>query len=178
MSLSIQRAEKTVPLCLNLSLKAAHEVAETALREAIANTDRREADTRVADAAARVRRIEEEMRADTVLFTLRAMPRLKWVEFEASHPPREGVEDDRDLSIDVSSLDAVIVDSIVAVEDHDGAAVAFVPASEWGALAEEMSGAQWQPFAIAVLQLNRSVVVAPFSQTASLETLRSAQTSS
>lgn len=178
MTLTIKRAEKIVPLCLDLSLKADHERAEDTLKRAIENTDRREADTSVREAAEAVRQLEDAMREHTVFFTIQAMRRKDWVEFEESHPARAGHDDDKAYDLDLSALDEAISASIVAVKSSTGEDVPLVPAKDWPALADEMSNAQWQAFAIAVLQANRGVVVTPFSQTASLEIRRSAPTSS
>lgn len=179
MSLTLTRATKVVPLCVNLSLKAEHDRAVAALQEArnAAAQDAREVSTEIRDAAAAVQAIEQQMRDHTVRFTLQALPRKRWAEFVAANPPRPGDETDKALDVDVSALDAVIVQAITSVQNRDGSDVPFAPATDWEPLADEMSTAQWNDFAQAVLALNNGVTSAPFSPAASLVIQRSEQTS-
>lgn len=190
MSLTLTRATKVVPLCVNLSLKAEHDRAVAALQDArnAAAQDAREVSTEIRDAAAAVQAIEQQMRDHTVRFTLQALPRKKWAEFEVNHPARPDDETDKALGIDASALDAVlsgavygpgekVAPTIVAVESSTGDPVPFDPSTDWVPLADEMSTAQWNDFALAVLALNRGVTAAPFSPAASLVIQRSEQTS-
>lgn len=171
MSLTVTRPTRTVEFCTNLDLRAQWEDAGRALDAAKrqAAEDPREASTAVRDAAEMVRGLEEQMRAHTVVFTLQAWPRKRWVEFEEAHPARQGNETDRTLGLDVSALDEAIGGSIVAVKSLDGKDVDFDPA-EWSTLADEMTNGQWEDFATAVLNANRGVKAAPFSVAASRAT--------
>lgn len=184
MSLSVTRPERTVEFCTDLGLKSAHEDAERALKETERRQreDPREASTAVRDAAEVVRDLESKMRDHTVVFTLRAWPRKRWVEFEEAHPPRKGDEGDRAVGLDTRALDealsGVMCDScrkagmspwprtIVSVKSLDGADVEFDPA-DWQGLADEMTNGQWQDFALAILNANNGVKAAPFSSAAS-----------
>ena len=179
MSLTLSRATKTVPLCLQLDLKAEHERAVVRLAEVrnAAAQDAREVSTDVREAAEAVRAIEARMAEHTVVFTLQALPRKTWAEFVAANPPRPGDETDKALDVNVSALDGAIALSIVGVAAKSDEPVPFVPASDWGPLADEMSTAQWNDFAQAVLALNNGVTAAPFSPAASLVIQRSEQTS-
>lgn len=180
MTITLTRATKTVALCTNLSMAAEHDHAVAALDEAksAAVRDPREnGSTTVREAAEAVVALESEMKAHTLTVTLQALPRKAWNEFVADHSPREGDDTDKALGVNVSALDEVIAPSIVAVTAPDGSDVPFVPATDWPVLADEMSSAQWEPFALAVLSLNNGVQKAPFSPAASLAILRSEQTS-
>lgn len=171
MTLTITRAETTVDVCTDLALKAQHEQLERALLEA-RRDQKTMASAAVRELAEKVRELEHKMAEQTVVFTLRAMPHKKWAEYEEAHPPREGVEEDKAYSINVSTFfDAVVPASIVAVtRKSDGEPVPFEPATDWPALADEISNAQYNAFALTVLQVNRGVTGAPFSQAASLAT--------
>lgn len=185
MSITFNRPEKTVVLCTKLSLQAEHEQAVEALRVAQREQaqDGRENDTSVRDAAERVQALEAEMRAHEVVFTLRAWRRKSWAEFEEAHPPREGREDDKLYGINIAALDDALAGSgdwpqtIVSVTSRDGQPVEFEPRTDWAPLADEMNNAQWNEFALAVLNVNRGVTAAPFSPLASATIRRSEQTS-
>lgn len=167
MSITVQRARTVVRFCTNLALKADHERAVAALDAAQRDSGPAMEASSVTEAARAVRELEEQMRAHTIEFTLEARTRKQWVEFEDTHPPREGNDTDRRLDIDVSSLDKVIAASIVAVTTTGGEPVPFDPAAEWTRLADEMTNGQWEDFALAVLALNRGAKAAPFSKAAS-----------
>lgn len=171
MTLTIKRPETTVEVCTDLSLKARHEQAERALVEA-RRTQKTMASADVRALAEQVRELEQEMAAATVVFTLQAYPHKKWAELEEAHPPRAGVSEDEALSVNTSTFfDAVMPGSIVGVvRKSDGEPVPFDPATEWVTLADEISNAQFNDFALSVLRVNRGVTGAPFSQTASLVT--------
>jgi hypothetical protein len=179
MSLTINRATKTVPLCLDLSLKADHDRALMHLEEVqkAAATDPREASSAVAEAAAAVQALEAKMVEQTLTFTLQAVTRKRWNEYELAHPPRDDNDGDATFGLDPSALDEIIVESVTGVTNPAGEAVPFDPKSEWSALSDEMSSAQWTVFAIATLALNNGATSAPFSQAASLAMRRSAATS-
>lgn len=179
MSLTINRATTTVPLCLNLSLKADHDRATANLEDVRKRNaaDPREASTDLADAAAVVQALEQEMLDATITFTLTAMQRKKWAEWELSHPAREGNDTDAALGVDTSALDGPLAACITSVTNPAGEVVPFDAASEWEALSEEMSPAQYTQFALALLRVNNGQVAAPFSQAASRVIQRSAATS-
>lgn len=178
MSLTLTRATKVVPLCVNANLRADHDRAVQHLDEVrrVDAADPRENSTAVREAAEAVQAIEREMREHTVSFTLQALPRKKWAEFTAAHPPRPDNETDKLVDVDQSALDGAIVQMITEVKAHDGSDVPFTPAEDWVPLADEMSDGQWTQFALVVLALNNSSPAAPFSPAASLAIQRSEQT--
>lgn len=182
MSIIIKRATRRVPLCVNADLYAAWQGAESALEDARKRSaeDPRETDTSVRDAAAEVRRLEGEMLAHTIYFTLQALRRKQWAEYVAAHPPREGDELDRQFGVDVSALDGAIVLMTTGVVGPDGEPIeGFSMAEDWEGLADEMASPQWEPFATAALALNQGEGSAnvPFSRAASAAIRASALTS-
>lgn len=179
MSITLTRATKVVPLCVNLDLKGEHDRAVQALADAKneAARDARENSTLVRDAAQAVVDLEQQMRDHTLLFTLQARPRKEWAEFVAGHPPRPGNEYDKSLDLDVSALDEVIQQSIIKVESRAGESLAFDGPAEWQRLADDMSDGQWTEFALAILAVNRGSTRVPFSPAASLAIQRSEQSS-
>lgn len=174
MAITIKRARRAVRLCTDLAVYASYERALADL-ELAQNRDGQtiKPSEAAVEAAARVQRLEDEMRAATLTFELEARRRDEWEAFESAHPAREGNETDAQFDIDLSSLDEVIGQSIAAVTDADGNAVEF-GADEWPTLAGELSDGQWQDFALAVLTVNRGVKYAPFSKSASRATRASA----
>jgi hypothetical protein len=61
---------------------------------------------------------------------------------------------------------AAIPLSIAAVENAAGDALPFDPASEWDALADEMTNSQYEDFVLAVLRVNAGRNEVPFSLSA------------
>ncbi|KRC37526.1 hypothetical protein [Oerskovia sp. Root22] len=168
MPIAVKRARRTVAFCADLSTQAEYDRATATLTEAQrADGQMLNSSPATRDAAAEVQALEERMKVATIDFEIEAQRRDKWQAFEAAHPPREGDKTDEQFTIDISSLDEVIAQSIVAITDHEGNAVDFDPRTEWAELADEMSDGQWQDFAMAVLAVNRGVKSAPFSQVAS-----------
>ena len=180
MGITITRPTQRIEFCTDLGLKAEHEAAVAALAAASKAAEKSGMENSGGEklaVAQRIADLEARMREHTIVFTLSAWPRKRWVEFEETHPPREGREDDKNFTINVDSLDEVISGAITSVTTTDGQAVPLDPASEWPALADEMTSGQWNEFALAVLRLNRGVTAAPFSSAASRVIRTSAETS-
>lgn len=170
MGIAITRPTQRIEFCTDLGLKAEHEAAVAALADASKAAEKSGMENSGGEklaAAQRVADLEAQMGEHTIVFTLSAWPRKRWVEFEETHPPREGRDDDKNLSIDVSALDEVIAGAITAVKTPGGDDVPLDAKSEWPTLADEMTSGQWNEFALAVLRLNRGVTAAPFSPLAS-----------
>jgi hypothetical protein len=182
MPITVTRATRRVEFCQNLALKAEHEAAVAGLAAARQHgaTDPREAGgpNRATELAHHIRALEDQMRDATLVFTLQAARNKAWIEWEETHPPRAGNKTDEVLIVDASALDDAIAQAIVSVETLDGDPVDFDPATEWTALADEMTNGQWQDFALAVLTVNRGVKAAPFSGAASHQIRKSERTSS
>lgn len=61
------------------------------------------------ETTARMRELEEQMRAATITVRLRALQRGPWMQLVQAHPPREGNDGDRRLGVNGSTfLDAMI----------------------------------------------------------------------
>ncbi|AEI11814.1 hypothetical protein [Cellulomonas gilvus] len=172
-SLTIKRAEKAIDFCTDLALTARHEQLDAELGD-VRKKRQTLASHSEAELVAQLRDLERQMAESTVVFVLRALSNKRWAEHEAAHPPRKGDAADEAYSVNLSTfVDAVMPESIVSVtHKHDGSPVDFDPATDWMSLADEMSNAQFQVFALALLALNRGVTAAPFSLTASLATPR------
>lgn len=170
MAIKVKRAEGIVEFCTDQSARADWETACEALEEARNSGTGRMADTSVMDAAKAVQDAEGPMNEAMVLFRLRALPRRRWQELVAENQPREDNEIDAGLGVDQSTFfDAVMTElgTVVSVNEKvSGKVVDFDPA-DWNDLADEMSDGQWAEFANKILELNRGVVGAPKSRTAS-----------
>jgi len=167
--ITIARPRKTVTLCTALDLHAQWERAQDALERARqASGESTYAGTNPAERAAaeEVSSLEDRMREHTLVFTIEAMPRKSWAEYEAKHPPRPDVDVDKTYGINISTLDDAIGPSVVEVTNADGSPRAW-SSEKWPVLAEQLSNSQWEPFAKGVLEVNRGVSRAPFSRVAS-----------
>lgn len=171
------RPEKIVALCLRGDLRAEWDRLRAQLDTAPADDEpstmaARASKRRIAD---QLKQVEDEMRAATVEFRLRALPRKRlpgmrpgqvvWHELVERHPPRTGADgkpDRRDTAIGVNTdsfFDELVRVSIVEPE---------VDERRWQALLERLTDAQWDELARAAWSLNRSGVDVPFSRAASI----------
>lgn len=169
MSLSVKRPEKVVQLCLDAALRAEWEALTKRLADEMkrpVQDDRLNQVSGAKDLARQVGEIEDRMAAETVEFTLRGMRRNDWAQKVAAHPPRKGDTADAQYQINTATFfDDVLAASIVDVT-RAGSPIVFDPASEWSALADEMTNGQYSEFVDAVLELNRGAVGVPFSRAA------------
>jgi hypothetical protein len=180
MTIKVKRPEGTVAFCTDLALRAEWEDAVDRLEQARKDgeSDQRLGNVSVVEAASAVQELERRMEALTYSFRLRGLPRKKWQELGEEHPPDNENAQDKAMGVHVATFfDAAAKLSIFAVLDAEGQPLDFDAEAEWEALADEMTNGQWQAFADEVLRLNRSVVEAPFSRTASLLTRDSEQSS-
>lgn len=177
MSITIKRARQTVTLCTNLALVADHEQAVSALRRAEENPSGLEIDAARLEAARAVQEAERKMLAESITFTLAALPRRDFANLKAKWPPRAGDATDKAIGFSQEGLDDLLIECIVEVRDADGELVEFNPEADWRPLADEMSQAQFDPFATAAVLLNAGVGDVPFSRSASLLIRRSERNS-
>lgn len=171
------RPEKVVPICLRGHLQAEWDRLKAEYDAGPGDEDRamltdRAAKRKVAEQMAEV---EAQMRAGTVEFRLRALPRRRtattpkdqvvWSELVDRHPPRktaDGKVDPRDAATGVNTqalLEELARASVVEPE---------LTAEQWEQLDAKLSDAQFQQLAVAAWQLNRSEVDVPFSRAASM----------
>jgi hypothetical protein len=174
MGITVKRPEKIVEFCTDIGLQSEWEAAGEEL-----NTlrKREQVDARMTGESkavralkARIQELENRMLDSIVVFTLRALPRKRWVELEEEHPPRDDNEDDKRYGVNVSTfIDAVMVEpgTVASVRyKASGERVDFDAAGEWQALADDMSNAQWEQFAIPLLLVNRGTVTPGFNRAA------------
>lgn len=168
MALVVKRPETRVSFCLDGDLKAAHEAAEVEFNAA---RSRSLADARLndpaKDLAKKINELESEMKAATVSFLVRGMPRGKWSDLVAEHAPRPENATDKAYGFNVETLmmKALPV-SIVGAENSAGDSLEFDPAKEWDALADDMTNSQYEDFVLAVLRVNAGRNDVPFSLSA------------
>lgn len=174
---TINRPETTVELCTDATLQAAWEQASSALAIAQQDAvkDQRETGEPKAlrDAKKAVRDIEAAMHAHMLVFTLRALPRKRFAEIEAEHTPREGDAADEKYGLNLATgIDALFSEPGTIAKVHwkaTGETEPFDPA-DWTALADDMSQGQFEPFALAVLGVNRGQVMPGFNRAAYVKT--------
>ncbi|MGC4151496.1 MAG: hypothetical protein QM628_00260 [Propionicimonas sp.] len=199
MSITIKRARRAVKLVTDMSLVAEHDQAKEEFAVVAANKPivaMEVPDGEVTTAAARIADLERRMAETRLVFTLEALPRKEFAEYQESHPPRDGSADDAAAGLNLDESDDLIAQCIISVKrERDGlylyvrddelAAIdppawvedadRFTPA-EWSTLAESLGDGQWLDFIQATLEVNRGSQ-APFLRAASLVIQRSEQTS-
>lgn len=167
MKLSITRPETTVEFCLNGELFSRHEELTADLTEA---RKRSLADDRLngepAIIAKKLVEVSEQMRAESATFTLRGMPRKDWAKLYAENPAREGNAVDKSYGANLEAIMLTAIPACIVSVKKDGETVDFDPDSEWDALADEMTDAQYDAFVIKTLSVNRGRQEVPFSQAA------------
>jgi hypothetical protein len=167
--------EKTVDICLRGDLVADFEDLERQLEEAAASrSDALDAGADVAEIAQRLEALTAEMREHTYAFRLRAMPKPKFRQLIADHPPRKVVnaageeefhERDRMVGLNYDTFfDALVRGAVVDPEltnaEFDLLLDEKLTDQQFGAL----SDAAWNlnvkgvdiPFSPAASQINRS----------------------
>lgn len=170
--LGAKRPETVVEFCTDFDLQAEHDIASAEL----AALNQRESQTLASPAkravAKKVVDLEKKMLDSIVCFTLQALPRKRWAELESAHQPREDNTVDAHYRVNMETfIDAVMSEAepvpvIVSVtKKSDGSPVDFGP-GDWNAEADEMTNAQWDQFALAVLALNRGKVTPGFNKAA------------
>jgi hypothetical protein len=165
-----KRAERVVPVCLDMSLVAEFETLERELAEANRqpSTASLAGDPKI-KIARRIEAIRQQMRAASVDFRIRAMPRVAWTALVRKHPPRKGNDADANAGMNLDTfteamLHVCIVDPVM--DDEDWAAVF----GDDGVL----SSAQYDTLVQVAFAVNRGDVDVPFSRAASA-TLRTSE---
>lgn len=168
MALTIKRPESRVPFCLDGNLKAEHEVAHAKFE---ASRNQSLGDSRLIDPSRELAKIvndiEKKMRASSVEFLLRGLPRGEWNELVNKHEPRPGNALDKNYGFNLEALMTPAIPAcIVEVTNHSGKVLDFDVAKEWEALAKDMTDAQYEDFVMAVIRLNLGRNEIPFSLSA------------
>lgn len=167
MKLTVKRPETTVEFCLDGELFSRYEELTADLAEArkMALADGRlngEPNT----IARQIVSLAQEMRAETVTFTLRGMPRQDWAKLIAENPPREDHPVDRNFGANAEALMAEAIPACIVGVKKDGEPVEFTPATDWAELAAEMTDSQYDEFVLKTMSVNRGRQEVPFSQAA------------
>jgi hypothetical protein len=164
--------ERTVQLCLNGDLVAAHEEAERQLEQAQRSGGDSLAGNGAAEIAERIEALEAEMRESTETFILRALPQKKsprddrptWRELLDRHPPRreadgEIVDADKGTMLNTETFyEDLIRVSVVSPEMDE---------TDWDDLFGVITNAQFGELSMGAWLLNRGEVDIPFSLAAS-----------
>lgn len=159
--------ERTVPICLRGDLVAAHEQLERQLADIARRPVDSLAGSGAGEIADRIEALQDEMRAATVTFRLRALPKPRWRALLAEHPPRQDddgkpVPEDAAVGVNLETFwDAIIRPCIVdPVIDDD---TWSLMAGDDGRLTDRQMG----QLADAAWAVNRGEVNVPFSRAAS-----------
>lgn len=178
--LGTKRARQTVDFWTDPSALDQYTAALTELSKAEeeAKRDARETGSpRVAAATKKVKELAKAAESDMVVFTISAIPRGRYAELQADHPPRDDNQLDKVFGANAERLvDAVLSEPgaiVSVVRKTSGESVEFTP-DDWRDESAEMSKGQWEPFANAVYALNEGNASPDFNWAASLTTKSSA----
>ena len=168
MGLTIKRAERDVSVCLDGTLVAQYEALDRESKQVqvdMKNDPRLNSPhkKRFDEIKSEIVDLAEKQAQETVIFTLRALPRDVWEQLVSEHPKREDDETDEQYGFNTDTLynaalsysDASRPDvrTIVKVTDHEGKNVEFNPA-DWDAFAADLSTSQQADFVVQVAVLN------------------------
>lgn len=156
--------ERSMPVCLRGDLVAEFEELDRQLTEAQRNTSTSIEDSGAAGIAERIEALRVEMREHTYTFRLRALPKKRYRELKAEHPPRkddDGAVRDEDRLMDANMdalqeplLRACLVDPVL--DD-----------AEWADLVDKLTDRQYSDLVGTAIYVNKGGVDVPFSHAAS-----------
>lgn len=157
--------ERTVPICLRGDLKAEHEQ----LNDQLELLEEKAVDSLAgnggAELAERIEALEEQMRANSYPFRLRALPRQDYRAFRAKFPPRTNddgeITEKRDefFGFDVDAGAELLLRASIVDPELDDAI--------WSTLADSLTDRQYDDLFMAAYLLNRGDIDVPFSRAAS-----------
>lgn len=159
--------ERTVPICMRGDLVAEYETLERQLEL----VNRRPVDSLEGNGAGelvdRIEALQEEMRASTVTFRLRALPKPRWRALLAEHPPRKDddgnpLPEDAQIGVNLDTLWDAIARACIVDPDVDDETWQLMAGDE-GKLTDRQLG----QLADAAWALNRGDVDVPFSHAVS-----------
>jgi len=150
--------ERTIPVCLAADLVAEWEELDRGRRE----TSRTDSLADPASAIiAEMEKLRAEMEAATVTFRLRALPRRRWRELFAAHPPRknpDGSTFQRDfLGVNYEAFFDALLKEVIVEPQLDDETLDLL-------LSEKLTDRQWEQLTDVAWNLNRGTVDIPFSQ--------------
>ena len=159
-----------VQLCVRGDLIANYQAADEKLHAALAEAAPGESlagtPEGVLPLAEAVEAIRQEMQDYTLKLVVQALPRQKWKDLEAEHPPRRsedgGVHDeDRRFGVDVTTFFPVVI-PLCVVEPDD------LTAELWAELlTTSLTDGQIEDLCATIWNLNQGKVAVPFSPAAS-----------
>lgn len=154
--------ERTIQVCLAADLVGEWEALDSQRSE----IDRSDSlNDPAAQLTAQMDKLRDEMIASTITFRVRALPRRRWRELYAAHPPRKNpdgstLQRDALLGINYEAFfDALLKESIIEPE-LDTETLDLL-------LSERLTDRQWEGLTDVAWNLNRGAVNVPFSQAAS-----------
>jgi hypothetical protein len=175
--------ETSHDICLRADLVADFERAEADL-EVLRKKPRRDsldAGSELAEKAAQIEALQEEMRAGTQTFRLRALPKAAWRRLVAAFPPREGHAEDAQIGVNrddflPAMLKACTIepeiteDQWIFMVGHSPAQIEACKEEDPDFEPEEgvLTDRQFSDFADEAWFLNRGEVSVPFSRAVSL----------
>lgn len=155
---TIKRPRRIVPFHPDLAVAVQLEAAQDLLAQARKKYRNSENSPAVRKAAKKVADLEEVAASTVLEVELEALPRKRWAELEASHPPRTGDSRSIDKTLRIN-WDSFVAEAwplcVAQVRRRDSGEVIDVPAAEWGPVLEEISDGTYQVFGMALLELNR-----------------------
>ena len=163
MAIKIARPGRKVPITTDLGAYGEWMESDAELRAAIAKDS-----PNVPELTRRVLELQEQMEESTVELHLEALDRTRWKRAVAANPPRKDDPEDSNNGVNTDTFfNEVIPLSIKKVTYKTTGGVADF---NWEDVEDDLTDAQWQAVAAAVLRLNRVVTSAPLSRAASRET--------
>jgi hypothetical protein len=174
---TVKLARKTVELYpdmqvsdeVDAALDAVEEAKKTAAQEAdalgrqLASKALTAANKAVTAAETALAEVQARAKSSVIEVIIDQMSKKDWSEFEATHPPREGIKADEDFTINWPVFVGAYLEQTPPQVRHreSGEPVEVIP-SEWPGWVETVSDPEYQKLALTILQLNRRVVTRPF----------------
>lgn len=160
-------ATKSTQICLRPDLIQAWEEANEVLVASRAQdttgemrmADRTSPSAASKKAAKRVKELEDEIEANAITFTFRALPKDEWRALCEQHPPRKGNQIDQFLGHDKDAVEDAAVRKCMIDPVFDDAS--------WGELLAVCNPSEWNELRETVREVNGSVTNLPKSQLAS-----------
>lgn len=161
--------EKTVTVCLRGDLAAEFDETEAALEKAQQRAlEAFDGGAEAPELIDKIEALQEEMRASSYQFRLRAIPKAKFRALVSAHPPRKVYDDDNNETVH----EADKYTGVNGETFHDALIVAClvdppVDEAKWQLIQEKLNDRQFDELSMAAWSVNRSEVDIPFSRAAS-----------
>lgn len=136
---------KKVAICLRPDLVEEYEKLERSRRR----------DTLGDKTVARRAELEDEIRAATVTFTLKGLPRRRWTQLLAEHPAEKGNKEQEALGYNADSFHEALL--------HESVVDPALDEEAWERLDEILTEGHWQRLWLAAQSLNINSLDLPFA---------------